>query len=207
MYLEMQQTFQARSSGSRRPIASCSEWQLTSAPPNKAVYVRPQHHHNCKVGYTLTTKFLGSAVASRRSGIAAAAMRVVTTASRLTVGLRSQFDVSKGMGCLFICLKLGSQSLAPMSGSISRPSMWPEAPFHSPTPRLYPQSLCVSIEQSASGRAMHNSAMPCKNCTVRRSVLSVARTDAGLDVTSSQHAEQCHSAGWSGSTGSGEGVT
>jgi len=54
-----------------------------------------------------------------------------------------------------------TQSFAPMSGSISRPRMCPVAPFHSPTPRLYPQSLCVSMEQSASGRAMHSSAMPC----------------------------------------------
>ena len=58
-------------------------------------------------------------------------------------------------------LMLPCQSFAPISGSISRPRMWPVAPFHSPTPRLYPQSLCVSMEQSASGRAMHSSAMPC----------------------------------------------
>lgn len=28
------------------------------------------------------------------------------------------------------------QGLVPMSGSISRPRMWPLAPFHSPTPKL-----------------------------------------------------------------------
>ena len=49
-----------------------------------------------------------------------------------------------------------------VKGSTFLPAMWPVAPFHSPTPRLYPQSLCVSIfTWSVTGRAMQINTMPC----------------------------------------------
>jgi hypothetical protein len=50
-----------------------------------------------------------------------------------------------------------------VKGSTFLPAICPVAPFHSPTPRLYPQSLCVSMTTlSLTGRLMQISTMPCK---------------------------------------------